>query len=69
MNNFVHWNRPDNNTVNNTCEEFIISKELIKFQPSANANHKCAASVLGDMRHSDWIKVVSVDLKSPICQC
>lgn len=58
MNNFAHWNRKANNAANDTCGEFTISDELVQIQPSGKSNYKCVASVLGDMRHSDWIMVL-----------
>lgn len=58
MKNYEHWNGyVTRSRQRNPCRNFVVSKELLKKQPSANKNYKCTASVLGDMKHSDWIKV------------
>ena len=40
------------------CPHFSISDELLKMQPLLNTDYQCTASVIGDMKHSDWIKVM-----------
>ncbi len=57
MNNFAHWDGKNDNSANTTCGKFKISQELLSVQPSMKPEHKCTASILGDMKHSDWIKV------------
>ena len=53
---FVRWNTGNNSDY---CKGFTVSHELLQAQPTSNPDYKCTASVLGDMRHSDWIKVFS----------
>ena len=58
-NSFKHWNCRISSyyNANDSCKDFSISQNIGKLQPSPNKHHNCVASVLGDLRHSDWIKV------------
>lgn len=57
MNNFRHWNNREIFRRKDLCKIFTITNELLTMQPNKESSLLCTASVLGDFRHSDWIKV------------
>ncbi len=57
VNDYAHWQNKKSAMGNKFCGTFSLSLEILRLQPSTNTDYNCTASILGDMRRSDWIKV------------